>query len=335
MKTLTIDRENGLVITETFRQSSAKSGRPKKYEKKADTVKVESTVSASSGGPEEMKKTIINGLWSLTPEYDLRFYAQGANDVLSSKVVVFRGDIEHVRGDELVFTVRGYEGVSGVKTSTIALKGKWYADPDNRIVFDVSRKKGSYNVLKFQGAWQVDKNNEVIYRYVKTRLKTRIKEEKLLIFKGKWKIASNCLTYTLEGNDRSFLRFKAVLESRKLKANAGFIKYHVGVRYEIKKISCSVKKDVILFGRWELSKDIKTGVEVRFLGDKIQSTSFLAQELRWNGRLITVFVKNSREENMGLEVTFERPFENDAELFLMLSLFKDEVKIEGGIRVSF
>ena len=88
-------------------------------------------------GDELFNKISLEG--EFTEDYDLKFHVSGSNSIYSGQTIIFSGEIEKVSGSGLTFKIRGAEPLSGIKSSTITLSGKWQADKNNRLTFLVSK----------------------------------------------------------------------------------------------------------------------------------------------------------------------------------------------------
>ncbi len=300
----TIDASNSLVITQSFKKKHT-------------------------------KKVVIDGTWTLTPEHDLRFHVLGSDPSDSAKTLIFSGSIENIGGNKLSFRIRDCEGLSGFKTSTVQLTGRWQADKDNRITFHVAKNKGIYDVLRFQGAWQVSRKNEIIYKYKEIARKKRVKKENTLTFKGHWELKRNKLVYSLQGALNSFFEFKAALRSKSLRASDGVIKYLVGIKYSSGKSKRNRKQVVAIHGTWKFGKNLKLGYEVEYSWKNKRTIFFQISELFAKGNVLTLSLRNSAAEPLGLKLTFRKAFKDDAELFLTLGKYASESRITGGLRVKF
>jgi hypothetical protein len=305
-KTLSADTKNRLVITEASKDENG-----------------------------ELSKFTAEGKWSLSDENRLKLKVQGSKGPYDGKTLIFDGEIEKVTGHSLVFRARASENFSGMRTSTIELKGIWQADTANRLTFRVSKYRGEYDILRLQGAWKVDKNNEIIYTYEKTLLKRGEKTAKTLVFNGYWVLGKSRLVYRLDHSKDSFFSFKAAMQSNSLRAADGVIRYQVGVKYYRGRVYRSIRRSISIFGVWKVEKDLCVRFEVQYSGGKRRSIEFGVEKMLGERASITVSLKNEFQEKPGIEVRFSKKLKNDAELFLELSRMKEESRIVGGIKVAF
>ncbi len=169
------------------------------------------------------------GKWRLNSDHDLELTVTDAKKP-GEETLTLKGEIVDAGADELLFVLTSGKKY-GVEVRELAkLSGKWQADESNRLSFLVSKESGEDDVLVFAGAWEVGKDNEIIYRYKKTKLKRKTKQERALIFKGFWRITEKeRLAYLLDTSGESGFLFKAQLESPSIVGKKGALQYKVGI----------------------------------------------------------------------------------------------------------
>ena len=290
---------------------------------------------ASADKEGKLTKIITEGKWSLSKDHSLKLKISGNRDPYAGKTLIFNGSISKVTGDSLAFRVRGSENIAGLRTSTIELKGIWQADTSNRLTFSVSKYRGTYDILRFQGAWDVNRNNELVYKYEQTALKTRRKTLNTLVFKGFWEIDESRLVYALQGDDNSFFSFKAALQSRNLIASQGKIKYQIGVKFSSGTVYREVVRTVTIFGKWKLGKDLGVSFDIESSGRKKQSIVFSAEKVIGEGANIKISLKSKKGEKLGIELAFSKKIIEDIELFAELSRLSTESRALVGVRAKF
>ncbi|MCK4852428.1 MAG: hypothetical protein KAS86_04860 [Candidatus Omnitrophica bacterium] len=325
------DPENRLIISDQFDTASEFSAREAGRSARGSSK----SLITGPAGKKRLAKLTVEGTWALTPEHDLKLRVSGSSRPLSGKTIIFRGHIEHAKGDSLTFRIREYENILGIRSGTISLKGRWRADRYNRITFEVRKGKGRYDTLTFQGAWNVTKSNELIYKYRKTRLKTKEREEKTLIFRGYWQLGKGRLLYRLERSSDSFFSFKASFRSGALSSNDRTMRYTVGITYSKGKVFRKVRETVTIYGNWRLARDLKVWFEVTYSGGRRKKIEFGLEKLIRKGSSINLFLRDKSGGNLGISVEFLKTFRNDAEFFLALSRAGKESSILGGVTVKF
>ena len=321
-RSLSIDSNNRLVITESFRGRSSSSS------KKA-VSDIEFIRSKNESRPE---KIVLDGRWSLTDGHQLQLRVHGSKHPTLGKTIILRGFIENVSSSSIIFRVKQADPLSGIRSSTIELRGIWASDRNNRLVFKVAKTKGKYDILRFQGTWTLNRSNEIIYRYKKTGMKTKTVSSKTLVFRGHWDFEKNRVTYRLEGSDDSSFTFKATLQSPSLRASDGCIKYQIGAAYTRSKTS---KRLISIYGKWKLNRDFSASFEIARPDSKHSILKFEAESAICKNGSVIVSLKTQQGEKFGLEINFVKAFRNDAELFIALGHSAQETSIIGGIRVTF
>lgn len=231
--------------------------------------RVKSPAGSSENIPHQVK---LKGSWSLTSNYDLKFSIDKSAGGASGDAFTIAGDIIDVKGDALLFSVTTKRG-EGIRTTyVLEMAGTWRSDENNRLSFRVKRENGRYDTLLFEAGWEVNKNNEIIYRYEKSQLKRRLKTSHSLILKGRWKASEKgVLAYEMDANADSTLKFKTSLGI----CRDDYIKYEVGIM--LSRRVRPVMRTVTLFGVWRLKRGSALFFDVECADGSIYSISFAAE----------------------------------------------------------
>lgn len=246
------------------------------------------------------------GRWRLNKDHDLEIVVTDATGA-DKEVLTLKSEIVSVASDELTFLITSKKDRDTEVTRVLRLSGKWQTDESNRLSFAVSKEDGTEDVLLFGGAWGLGKDNEIVYRYRRTRLKRKTKEERGLIFKGHWQItAKDKLLYVLDTTGESGFLFKAQFEGAGIAGRFGALKYRVGIG--LSRYKRPVEKVIKLLGavRWNMTK--RDALEFEFIG----------AEGRKSGMTITL----SRKLLGG-------------EAFLRFKKLAEESKVEAGVRIPW
>lgn len=303
---LTVDDSNRLLLTETI---------PKPRKK--------------------LRKFLLEGKWSLSDDHHLNIKVQGTRSPYAGKTLIFTGDIEKVNGSSFVFRARRSDALSGMRATSIELKGVWQADSNNRLTFNVSRSRSAYDVLRLQGAWKVNKNNELSYQYRRTELKRSVRKLQTLVFNGYWEIGQDRIVYRVEGNDDSFFVFRAALQTKSLMASRDKIRYQVGIKYSRKKVYKETVRTVTIFGKWKLNRDLSVRLEMLRARGKKHSVDFGIERAVWKNGKLDVSLATSEGRDLGVKVSFNKPFGTDAEFFIAASRLPKESRVDGGVKIKF
>ncbi|MFA6636711.1 MAG: hypothetical protein WCV56_06385 [Candidatus Omnitrophota bacterium] len=282
------------------------------------------------------RKTVIDGKWSLTDEYDLKLSVSASDSAYFGRTIILKGDILAASSSGLIFRIRHCDALSGTRYGTVELKGVWAADSKNRISFRVAKADGRYDVLTFQGIWNIGSNNELSYKMVTTELKTKTKKEKTLVFRGHWDLYRTRIVYSLEGTDTSFFSFKAAVQTKSIMAKQGEIRYQLGMGVSSRRDKGGKSsRTVTIYGIWKFSRDLKVSFEIKGPATEKREIIFGIDKVFAENRNITVSLKDKKGEKMGMDVTFSKVFAKDAEFFVSVGSNVSEIRILGGLRLRF
>lgn len=262
--------------------------------------------------PNQLK---IRGRWSMTDGHCLCFTVdKSARDTFGDRITL-QGEILDVTAGSILFAVTTRAKGGKQSTYVLNLEGLWKADENNRLSFHIRKEDGRYDILTFNGAWEVNKNYQIIYQYEKYELIKSKRELHTLTFKGYWDIAGKFrISYLLEGNTCSGFIFQT---------SAGVFKedrieYELGIRstgtMEI------VKRTITLFGAWNLKKDVGLIFEIGYAGKESKEITFGAG-IRLTGKDTVSFSlkKGMDNKDMGISLRLSRGiFEGDGQAFLRL-----------------
>jgi len=279
------------------------------------------------------KKEMQLGKWSLTPNHDLKLSLRQAKNQPFRDTITLQGKVISVDANELVFAARTRTEEELDSIRLVKLGGVWRADDQNRLTFLVKKGKEE-DPLTFEGGWELGERHEILYRYQKRDLSTGVKTEELLSFRGVWDIdEKDHLTYRLDLDGKSRFDFQATLQSPSLLEKKGEIRYQVGIRLSGQK---TLLREVILFGKWKVSKDFSLSFEVAY-DEGRRHAIFFNTTYRLNEKNELIFsLKDQKGKGLGVEVTFTQSFfEEEGKAFLRLYKDAVESRLEGGVRVPF
>lgn len=295
----------------------------------------------------------FRGNWQLNPNYDLEFNLAETKEQYKADRLVFKGEIISTDRDTLAFEIITHEkGLSPLELSRsrfkgnvpeathiqiIKLSGSWQADELNRLGF-LLKKTALPDTLLLEGLWQINQNQQIIYNYEKTDLKTKAKICRTLTFEGFWQISSaDRLTYILSHSSKSRFDFRVQLESPNLYPKAGVIKYRIGIG--LRKDKPSQTKIVCLYGTWKFSRRLGLMFEMDYGKGRFQGIEFAANICLHKKDEVVFSLTNKKKEPLGLNVIFTHRFlkKSSAETFLRLKdiLDKKERSLEAGITIPF
>jgi hypothetical protein len=347
---ITLDDENRLVLSRSAveRLSLPSPGRKNSLAgdgsgKTRGNGKVTAKLTEYSDGTVIPDKVILDGKWRLNENHDLEFSVRGYSNWLPKTTLTFKTGIISAKANELVFSARISDGKSGIFGCALAFSGKWQADKNNRLTFEITKYSGRSDRLVFQGAWQIGKKNELFYSYETEKLKRTGKEEFSFGLKGRWALSSKRIVYKLGSSTTnnqlsgptSVLSFSAALETPSIAAKEGEIRYTVGVRFTSGGKEKKLIRSIAIYGTWKLGKDLSVGFEAETTVRGKNLITFSAEKAVFKGGTLKLALKTEDGKKFGAEVEFAKSFTEDAELFALLSRFAGETRVFGGVRVKF
>lgn len=254
------------------------------------------------------EKLVFTGNWSLDPNNDLQLELSRNDSDSEKSILIFKGEIISCESEKLVFELKTIDKNGLLQVRLLKLSGTWAADELNRIYFSVSKKE-SPDTLTLQGAWQLNKNQQIIYTCQKTNLKTKDKTFSVLTFSGFWQISSiNKLTYMLCAGSNSKFDFKVQIETPNIYPKEGVIKYRLGVGFQGLSPKGTVPKIISLYGTWKINRSAGVSFDMEYAKGQIRSLDFGA-EVNFNKDNEAVFsLKNDFGEDLGISVVFKHRF---------------------------
>jgi hypothetical protein len=247
------------------------------------------------------RKVRLAGRWKLDEHYNLRLILIETRDQRGGGELKIHGKIIGTEAEELVFQTHCKRGARKSRLSLLRLGGSWQADRFNRLQFLVGGNLEK-NILRFQGVWEINRCQQIIYKYRKRDLARGTTRQEQLRFKGHWRInAKNRLTYILDLRKRSFFEFRVQMESPSLWAAKGEIKYRLGIGVkELRK-----ERVLSLFGQWKIGRRGAISFEMDYGGNDIRRISFGARVFLNKNKQLVFELQDSRGKDLGIEVIFK------------------------------
>ena len=269
----------------------------------------------------------LKGEWSLTDDHLLRLTLDGQGRQTFGDRITLQGEILDVNKNSLLFAVTTTTKDNTRSTYVLNLEGTWKADENNRLSFRVKKEEGGYDILSFNGLWEINKSHQIIYRYEKARLIRKKRQSHALIFKGYWDIKDAVRI--------SYLLGKETDSSFDFKTSAGIFKKDY-IRYELG-IGLSgrigpVRRTITLYGKWNLKKDVGLTFEVDYENKRAKQIVFGADARLTDRDTIIFKLKNDVEnKDMGVNLELSRKiFKGGGEAFLSLLKSNRESAIYAG-----
>jgi hypothetical protein len=285
---------------------------------------IKAPLSKSENIPHQVK---FKGKWSLTDEHELRLTMDKSGRETFGDRITLQGEILDADEGSLSFAITTKTNTGAQSTYVLNLSGSWKADENNRLSFYVNKENGPHDILAFNGAWQVNKDHQIVYQYEKARLLRKKRESHALILKGYWDIKDRLrISYLLSGSTDSAFNFTATAGIFK----EDYIEYKLGIG-TVSKAKPSVRT-ITLFGEWKLEKDIGLVFEIKYEDGKARAIVFGADARLTDNDTVAFSLKNSIENtDMGVALELSRKIlKGDGEAFLRLLGSRGESAIYAG-----
>jgi hypothetical protein len=241
----------------------------------------------------------LKGTWSLTANHDLKLSLDRSSGGASGDSLTITGDIIDVSGSSLLFAVTTKRDDNIRTTYMLEMAGVWQADKYNRLIFRVKRDKLKYDTLVFDAGWEVNKNNEIVYRYERSRSRGGLRTKHLLVMKGRWKIAGNkALIYEMDAKSNSALNLRTSLGI----FGSDYMKYELGIT--LSRRVRPIERVIALFGVWRIKRGSALLFDIECGDGKTYSMSFSA-EARLTSRDVIAFKLKDPFSSKGLGLRFE------------------------------
>ena len=269
----------------------------------------------------------LKGEWSLTDDHNLRLTLDKSARKTFGDRITLEGEVLDVNANSLLFAVTTIAKENTRSTYILNLDGSWKADKFNRLSFHARREKGRCDILTLNGAWEVNKNHEIIYQYEKADLITKKKRTHTLVFKGHWDIMQKGrISYLLGAATDSLFDFMVSAGIFK----EDYIKYEVGIGLTNR--VRPMTKTISLFGKWNLKKDAGLVFEIQY-DDRRTGKIIFGADARLTDRDTMSFRLKSgmANDDMGVELELGRDMlKGGGEAFLRALASRKESAIYTG-----
>ncbi len=318
----------------------------------------------------ERKGKLIKGRWRLDDRHRLSYAAERNDSPRLGRRRTEEFELETslvaAEPEALIISITAKQEDGIITTSIVKLNGKWRANENNQIEFEVERKSGKSDILTFTGSWKLNDSQQIIYSYQQRYLKQKTTTTETLTFKGHWDISKkNRLTYLLEGSSDESFRFRGTFQTPSIVAKKGEIRYQLapaanrsrdsspqlgrswgqlGTEVESKLVrkGRGVKgtnrrtQTVTLFGKWKLSDELELIFEMEYGDKRKYEIRFGAEFELGDGYTLTAKLINPKGKSFGVEVILNKEFlDGNAQAFLRLRKSLEESAIEAGITIPW
>lgn len=198
------------------------------------------------------KKGIIklSGTFSLNADHDPVLTLDGHSDGVAGDEIKISGEWIAASSCEFVLSYRLARQNGGFVTRTLRFEGAWDVDRNNRLLFRARMHRGlDSGTLNLEGIWELGKDNRIIYRYKKRLYGKKALSSHEIVFDGGWVISEDLsLSYLLSADSNTSLNFEAKLAGHIILADKGAIKYSIGIR--VAGSTSGIIRSVTVYGRW-------------------------------------------------------------------------------------
>ena len=325
-----IDPHNRLVLDDSGDDSAFPKfrkvidGQFKTDENNTLSYNIKAPLSEDESIPHQVR---IKGEWSLTDNHQLRLTLDKSGRDTFGDEITLQGEILDVNKSSLLFAVTTVTKDNTQSTYVLNLSGSWRADDNNRLSFHIRKEEGKYDILTFNGVWEINKTHEIIYQYEKASLVRKKKELHTLIFKGYWDINKRLrISYVLGEDTDSAFDFKASAGVFK----EDCIKYEVGIEFAGRPEP--VTRTITLFGSWNLKKDTGLVFEIEYEDNAAKKIVFGADVELTDKDTVSFRLKDDAEnKDIGVKLELSRKIlEGDGEAFLRALVSRQESTIYAG-----
>jgi hypothetical protein len=273
----------------------------------------------------------FRGEWSLDDKNNLVFSLKDGGE--DSGRIVLRGRIISARAGVLAFEAAGVNESGMLEWQVFELSGQWYADGAGRLAFRLRRSGGSRGRLVFQSSWEINDNQEIVYKYTRERLKrTGDRETVYVSFGGHWSVFSaSRIVYSLSGSSREGFAFRAHLQTPNLYPADGRIKYRIGA-------GVSRGREIILYGQWKFGRGFSLAFEMEYGPGNAEKMRFDAGFKSARGDALVFRLMTEEGRFSGLSMVCSREFmaaDNKARAFAEFVLNNDEKAVNAGVEFKF
>lgn len=327
---LEVDPHNRLVMAETGKRSDVRrhrhvlDGRFKIDKNNELSYHVKSPYCRDRDVPHQLR---LKGKWTLTEDHNIELKLDKWGRQTFGDKLTLEGRIVEVKKNSLAFSVSATTKAGLQTTYTVNLAGTWQADKNNRLTFSVKREKQRRDILTFRGAWEINKNCRIVYKYEKALLITKKKELHTLEFKGHWDIKDKArLFYVMDARSDSVMSFKTGLGIFSGKE----IKYRIDIA--VKDTGLPIERTLKLKGEWKVKKNIGLTFETTYKAGEAHSMVFGADAKLTSRDTVSLKIKNERGKDLGGELELSRRLlKGDGDAFLRLLASRNETKVVAGV----
>jgi hypothetical protein len=269
--------------------------------------------------PQQIK---LSGNWSLDKQHNLVLTLDKWNNQCQGDKLVISGDIISAQANELAFSVMTRDSPGQEHFYLMKFSGLWQADEYNRLTFNLVKENGPPEALTLEGAWEINRKNKLGYNYTKRGLKRKEHKSNTLTFEGYWDIIDkHRIAYIISRQ----LHWQFDLQVSFEKPLRNSLQYRIGVGVDAK------EKTIKIFGNWKINKKLGVYFETEGGGQKSRAILLTASYKIGKGYGLEVRLRNSLNQDLGLEARLsKRFFDDQGEVFIRALASKREKAVSAG-----
>ncbi|MFC1667492.1 hypothetical protein ACFL0P_06535 [Candidatus Omnitrophota bacterium] len=246
-----------------------------------------------SSGIQIPQKIKFSGKYSLDKKHNLILTLHKWNNQIQGNRLRLRTKLISAKGDEVTFLLNSRMLREKRSSYTVKLHGLWHADKCNRLTFGVRKEMDKKYSLTLFNAWNINKNNEIVYTYGG--------DPQVVTLKGRWHIKDRYrLSYTLDKAVDSGFNFRTSLSQIAPRNKNTYIKFDVMIGVSKRK---TVRRKIVFICKYKLNKGKNLILEVSPLKGAIALK--LTKEILTKNAMVYMesFLKD-RERYLGGGVAF-------------------------------
>ena len=276
--------------------------------------------SQASEVPQQVK---LRGKWALDNEHNLVLTLDKWGNQIAGNKLTVESELIDAKDNRLSFAVTSKDSENNTHIYIVKLGGRWQADEHNRLMFNVEKETGTTDRIILRGAWEVNRQNEIMHTYEKSSPGKKEKVTKTITLKGYWDIAGkHRIIYVLNKEIGSEFDFKVSVG----KPAARGLEYELGVGV------APSKKTITLFGSWKVNKKMGLLFEMPYEEGKVRNVILGGWGKLDKNHKLELRLQNKIGEDLGIDVKLSRRIlEGQGEAFIRALRSQKEVSIVAGV----
>ena len=248
-----------------------------------------------SQGLDVPQKIKFSGRYTLDKDHNFIITLDKWNNQCEGNKLTLKTKLIDAKSNEIALLVNSKLSENKGLTYIMKLYGSWQADKHNRLTFGVERENNKADALTLSGAWEINKNNEIVYKYGK--------DSQILIFKGYWDIRDKCrLSYILDRKINSGFNFKASLGTLAPEGREAYVTFNVGIG--VSKAE-KLHRKIIFSGKWKMAKDKELVLETSDIEEGGLAVRFTKEMFDRQGIAYIESILRDKERFIGGGIAFK------------------------------